>query len=243
MKSMWWHMTEYSLGGRMDRKTLTGSLCKQFARMPLLWGFLAMIFFAAPAYAVEEIEVIALFTGKVIVTIDGQRRVIAEGDITEEGVEGIRINSNRAILKVDGEERVYTLNNRIGGPYATKEKKRVDVFRLDGQNYVTSGSINGVPVRFIVDTGASKVAISASKARQLGLDYESKGKPIQVNTASHIWPGYAVTFDRVKVGEIEMRLVEGIVIEGNKPDVPLLGMSFLNKLTVTKEGEVMRLEY
>jgi aspartyl protease family protein len=211
--------------------------------MPLLWGFLPVFVFSAPVFAVEKIEVIALFTGKVIVNIDGQRRVIAEGDVTEEGVEGIRINSNRAILKVDGEERVYTLNNRIGGPYATKEKKRVDVFRLDGQNYVTSGSINGVPVRFIVDTGASKVAISASKADQLGLDYKNRGKPIQVNTASHVWPGYAVTFDRVKVGDIEMRLVEGIVIEGDKPDIPLLGMSFLSKLKVTKEGEVMRLEY
>jgi len=204
---------------------------------------MSMVFFAAPAFAVDKIEVIALFTGKVIVNIDGQRRVIAEGDVTEEGVEGIRINSNRAVLKVDGEERVYMLNNRIGGPYAKKEKKRVDVFRLDGQNYVTSGSINGVPVRFIVDTGASKVAISATKASHMGLDYKNRGKPIQVNTASHVWPGYAVTFDRVKVGDIEMRLVEGIVIEGDKPDMPLLGMSFLGKLKVTKEGEVMRLEY
>jgi aspartyl protease family protein len=204
---------------------------------------MSMVFFAAPAYAVDKIEVIALFTGKVIVNIDGQRRVIAEGDVTEEGVEGIRINSNRAVLKVDGEERAYMLNNRIGGPYARKEKKRVNVFRLDGQNYVTSGSINGVPVRFIVDTGASKVAISASKARQIGLDYISKGKPIKVKTASHVWPGYAVTFDRVKVGDIEMRLVEGIVIKGDNPDIPLLGMSFLSKMTVTKEGEVMRLEY
>lgn len=227
----------------MDRKALTTNALRHFGAAPLLWILLPTIFFTLPAFAVDKVEVIALFTGKVIVNIDGQRRVIAEGDVTEEGVEGIRINSNRAILKVDGEERVYTLNNRIGGPYAKKEKKWVDVFRLDGQNYVTSGSINGVPVKFIVDTGASKVAISAREARHMGLDYKNKGKPIKVNTASHVWPGYAVTFDSVRVGDIEVRWVEGIVIEGDKPDVPLLGMSFLNKMTVTKEGEVMRLEY
>jgi aspartyl protease family protein len=221
----------------VNRRSVTSQLV--FVSGTLLW----LLMLNSSVMAVEKIEVIALFTGKVIVKIDGQRRVIAEGDITEEGVEGVRINSERAILRVDGVERAYTLNTRIGGPYAQQEKKRVDIYRSSNGHYIKAGSINGIPVKFMIDTGASEVAISAREAKRIGIDYQRVGRPIQVNTASSVWPAYSVTFDRVTLGAIELRFIKGVVVEGDKPDTPLLGMSFLSKMKVSKEGAVMHLEY
>ncbi|MDX1335389.1 MAG: TIGR02281 family clan AA aspartic protease, partial [Gammaproteobacteria bacterium] len=85
--------------------------------MKVLALTLLLTFFIGSAHAVSKIEIVALFTGKAVILVDGKRQLIADGDITEEGVEAVRINSSRAILRVDGEELILTLNNRIGGPY------------------------------------------------------------------------------------------------------------------------------
>jgi aspartyl protease family protein len=200
-----------------------------------------MILSVASAHAMPKIEVVALFTGKAIVMIDGQRRLIEDGQVTPEGIQVRRINSARAILIIDGKEHFLTLNSRVGGPYARKQFEKVDVFALSNGQYVSAGSINGYPVQFMIDTGASDVAISEALARNIGINYMEKGRPVKVRTASHEWPAYAVIFDRVKIGGIELSYVDGIVIQGNKPEMPLLGMSFLGQLDVRTEGQMMQL--
>lgn len=202
---------------------------------------LLLIMCMAPVQAMPKIEVVALFTGKAIVKIDGQRRLIQDGQVTPEGIQVKRINSSRALLIIDGKEHALTLNSRVGGPYASKQFDKVDVFALNNGQYVSAGSINGYPVQFMIDTGASDVAISESLASSIGIKYKEKGSPIKVRTASHEWPAYAVIFDRVKIGGIELSYVDGIVIQGNKPEMPLLGMSFLGQLDVRTEGQMMQL--
>jgi len=209
---------------------------------PLIFAVI-FILFSMSSHAVSKVEIVALFTGKAVILVDGKRQLIADGDITEEGVEAVRINSSRAILRVDGEELVLTLNNRIGGPYQKKEVITESVYKLRNGQYVAAGGINGIPVQFMIDTGASRVAISANEARRIGIDYEKKGTPIEVSTASHRWPAYALNFDKVRLGQIELRNVAGIVVDSNKPDVPLLGMSFLNQVEVSTQGQIMTLTY
>ncbi len=206
----------------------------------LILGMLICLFVAS-AQAMPKIEVVALFTGKAIVMIDGQRRMIQDGQVTPEGIQVKRINSSRAILVINGQEHALTLNSRVGGPYARKQFDKVDVFALSNGQYISAGSINGYPVQFMIDTGASDVAISESLAKSIGIKYMEKGTPVKVRTASHEWPAYAVIFDRVKIGGIELSYVDGIVIQGNKPEMPLLGMSFLGQLDVRTEGQMMQL--
>jgi aspartyl protease family protein len=202
-----------------------------------------LLLLTASAQAVSKIEIVALFTGKAVILVDGKRHLIADGEITEEGVEAVRINSSRAILRVDGEELILTLNNRIGGPYAEKKVITESVYKLRNGQYIAAGGINGVPVQFMIDTGASSVAISATEAKRIGIDYKKKGRPVQVSTASHTWPAFALTFDKVRLGQIELRNVAGIVVDSDKPDVPLLGMSFLSQVDVSTQGQVMILKY
>ena len=107
--------------------------------------------------------------------------------------------------------------------------------------FQTTGSINGLPVQFLVDTGASSVAMNSAEARRLGIDYRVVGEETRVATASGIESAYAVNLERVKVGEIQLHNVAGVVIDGAQPQQVLLGMSFLGQLDMNNEGTVMTL--
>jgi aspartyl protease family protein len=98
--------------------------------------------------------------------------------------------------------------------------------------------VNGLPLRFLVDTGASMVMLPAADARRLGIDYPSAPKT-QVQTAAGTISAYLVTLDRVKIGAIELSGIDGIVVEGGQ--TPLLGMSFLNRVEMRRNGDSMTL--
>jgi len=104
------------------------------------------------------------------------------------------------------------------------------------------GSINGYPVKFIVDTGATLVSMSGREAKRLGIDYRVTGRRGQSSTASGITEIFTVTLDRVKVGDIELRNVGGAVHDGDFPPATLLGMSFLSRLNMRQDGQALELE-
>jgi aspartyl protease family protein len=194
------------------------------------------------ALAVESLYAVALFPGKAVLEVDGVRHTLAVGEASPEGVELISADSDRAVVRVGGVERELPLGGRIGGQFSSSEAPSVYVYRDRAGMFTTVGSINGQPVRFMVDTGASAVAISEVEARRLGIQYRLRGEEIRVRTASGIAPAHAVMLDRVKVGGIELRNVQGVVVEGEQPAVALLGMSFLSRLTTRNEGDAMVLE-
>ncbi len=101
-------------------------------------------------------------------------------------------------------------------------------------HYVTSGEINGQPVVFMLDTGATGVAIPSRVARRLGL---SLGQRFATQTANGIGTGYATRLDSVRVGEIELRNVSAGVTPGLVTDEILLGMSFLKHIEFTQRGD------
>jgi len=208
-----------------------------FSTLALGWLF----GMATPALA-TSVELVALFTGKVVLRIDGKRRVLAEGERSPEGVEVLRANSERAIVRVDGIERRLTLQSgRFGGPYRKQERAVVRLYREPNGHFITAGSINGLPVSLMVDTGATVVAISEQLARRLGIDYQ-RAEQDHVRTAAGISTAWPVTLNRVRLGDIELEHVEGVVLPGNQPEIPLLGMSFLKRLNTRTEGQVMILE-
>jgi aspartyl protease family protein len=92
---------------------------------------------------------------------------------------------------------------------------------------------------FLVDTGATAIAINAAEARRIGLDYKS-GQAISVGTAAGVVPAWRVKFNTVKVGGITVNQVEGMVVESGL-SVPLLGMSFLNRMEMKRDGPTMTL--
>jgi len=104
----------------------------------------------------------------------------------------------------------------------------------------SKGHINNYSVKFLIDTGASTIAMSSVAAKKLGVKYRS-GTAVQASTASGIAKGYAIKLDKVKLGNIIVYNVEAIVLEGSFPSEILLGQSFLSRIHMTRKGNKMKL--
>jgi aspartyl protease family protein len=103
------------------------------------------------------------------------------------------------------------------------------------------GSINGTALRFVIDTGASTVAINRQDARRIGLLYRVDGTPMMVETASGPARAYRLNLRSVKARAIELTGIEAVVIDGDYPTTALLGQSFLNRLDMAREGVLLEL--
>lgn len=193
------------------------------------------------ALAAPKIVVQGLFRDRAVVTIDGKQRLLRVGERSPEGVKLIRADSDEALLEVDGQSRSYRLGAHVAGSYEPPAATEVHIWP-DGQGmYSAVGSINGMPVRFLVDTGATLIAMNETQARRLGLDFRLDGKRGFASTASGVVPTYKVTLDVVRVGDIRLRQVDALVIEGGFPGQVLLGMSFLSRLKIENHGAAMLL--
>jgi aspartyl protease family protein len=100
-------------------------------------------------------------------------------------------------------------------------------------HYVASGEINGVGVTFLVDTGATQVALSSGLARKLDLKLSNR---VTVQTANGFASGYSTRLDSVRLGSIIMRDVAAVATTGIDEDTVLLGMSFLQRLEFTQRA-------
>ncbi|CAN7713473.1 MULTISPECIES: TIGR02281 family clan AA aspartic protease [unclassified Pseudomonas] len=105
-------------------------------------------------------------------------------------------------------------------------------------HFVASGQINGQPVDFMLDTGATDVSIPAEMAERLKLE---KGFGVTLSTANGRTQGYRTRIDRLQLGDIVLRDVRALVVPGLDGKQVLLGMSALNKLEFTQRGGTMLL--
>jgi len=147
------------------------------------------------------------------------------------------VERERAVVEIEGERRTLLRGQHYQSGSGDRQST---VLAADGRgHFIAEGAINNKPVRFVVDTGATVVALPASEAVRLGIDYR-KGRPGSTRTAGGPVPVYRLVFDTVKVGSIELRAVEGLVIEQGL-DIALLGMSFLSRVEMKNEGQTMTL--
>ena len=105
-------------------------------------------------------------------------------------------------------------------------------------HYVVPGTVNGVEVEFLLDTGASNVAIPPALARRLKL---RRGPEVEIVTASEVIPGYLVGLDEVSIGPLSLKSVRGSVSEQFIGDEVLLGMSFLKHFELSQRGRTLTL--
>ncbi len=194
------------------------------------------------AWAVKTVSVVGLFKDRVVLLIDGRQQALSVGQTSPEGVRLISASSKEAVLEVNGKSAVYRLSNQVGAHYATRKESSVQIARNPNGMYMVDGAINAFAVRFLVDTGATNVAMNSVEAKRMGIDYRINGRPLMVSTASGNAPAYQIKLDKVKVGDIELRDVEGVVVEGGFPTEVLLGMSFLGRLEMQNTGQTLVLK-
>lgn len=105
-------------------------------------------------------------------------------------------------------------------------------------HYVTSGSINGHQVVFMIDTGATGVAVPEHMAQRLGLE---RGMRIEMQTANGVAKAYMSSLQRVGIGEIELQDVGAYINPNDQQDEILLGMTFLKHIEFTQRGDTLTL--
>jgi len=203
---------------------------------------LVYAFSIAPAHAVETIEVQALFKGRAVMLLDGKKRLLKAGETSPEGVRLIRSNSKGAEIEINGKRRTVQLGRRIGSQFAAPRAQKVRVIADAQGMYQSNGSINGVSMRFVVDTGATLVSINEAHAKRIGIDYERLGTPGSSVTASGMAAIWLVKLSRVTLGEIELRDVDAAVHSGEFPPIALLGNSFLSRLSMIRSGGAVVLQ-
>lgn len=202
-----------------------------------------LIMFNATCLAVEKITVVGLFRDKAVIEIDDRQRVMSIGETSPEGVKLISANSREAVLEVNGKQGTYTLGTHISTNYSGPEAGKTVTIAPDSMGmYEVNGSINGFQVKFVVDTGATLIAMNKNHAKRIGINYKLDGVEGLTETASGYEKNYLVKLDEVRVGDIRLTDVTASVHDSDFPSVILLGNSFLNRVNMTREGALLQLE-
>jgi aspartyl protease family protein len=197
--------------------------------------------FVAQANAATSVTVVGLFPGKAVVVINGQApRTLSVGEKTSDGVTLVATTSDTATMEIDGKRHKLDVGQHYAAPASASKGQGVTLGANSQGHFITLGQINGRTVQFLVDTGATSVSIPASVAESAGIDYR-KGQRGFTQTANGVAAAYKIVFDSVTVGDVTLYQVDGIVMEGKGMDVALLGMSFLNRMEMKRDGAQMTL--
>lgn len=190
-----------------------------------------------------DVSVIGLTAGKAVIVIDGGRpRTLAVGESTPEKVKLVSATSEQAVIEVDGRRRTLTIGESTSYSTSGSGGTQRATLASDGRgHFFTTAMVNGVSLRFLVDTGASVVTIGSGDAKRAGISYLA-GERRLLQTANGVVPAYRVKLDTVRLGDITLNNVDGVVVDGNAlGGVGLLGMSFLNRTEMRRDGDTMTL--
>jgi aspartyl protease family protein len=211
--------------------------------MKFLSGCLLLLFmqlFIQSCFAFD-IEAKMLAKGSAVLIIDGKQTMLREGARSKEGVLLVSADGKQAVIEVEGKKQKLTLSRRISTQFAQTARAEVTIPSGQGGHFFTMGLINGMPVQFLVDTGATSIAMNAQEAQRLGLDYRA-GASIMMNTANGQAQGFVVVLPKVSVGNIELHQVDAIVSAGDSPTIILLGNSYLGRLDMSVNSGLLTLK-
>jgi len=201
-------------------------------------GALALVLAGlAPAAHAVDLAVVGLFPNKAVLMVDGAGpKTASVGQKVADGVRLLSVERDGATFDIAGKRQAIRL-----GQATTRSTANTSVaLTADARgHYFVDGRANGVALRFIVDTGATLVALSTDDAGRLGLNYLA-GPVMRMNTANGMARAWRVRLDTLQVGGIALNNVEAAVVES--PSMPaLLGMNVLNRMEMRQVGETMTL--
>jgi len=197
---------------------------------------------AAGAHAASSVMLTGTIGSRAILIVDGAPpKTVAVGE-TFQGVKLVSLQAELAVVELEGKRLNLRMDTpvSIGGGGGTGTGSRIVLPADSRGHFMTQGAINGRPVTFMLDTGATSVAMSAADAQRIGLDY-SKGQRVQMNTANGVASGYKLRLQSVRVGDVEVYDIDAIVSPQPMPFV-LLGNSFINRFSMRRDADQMVLE-
>jgi aspartyl protease family protein len=177
-----------------------------------------------------------------LLVIDGKPRSVAVG-ATVEGIRLVSVTGNDAIVEIKGKRVLLRLGDaqvNLGGKASEGTGKQIVLTAQSGGHFHANGAINGQTVRFMVDTGATMVAMDKYEAERLGLDYKNGRRGI-TRTANGDMAVYATKLASVRIGDVLVYDVDAVVSSAPMPYI-LLGNSFLTRFQMKRENDVMTLD-
>ena len=198
---------------------------------------------AAVAHAAGSVTLTGSIGSRAILIVNGNPpKTIAVGE-SYQGVKLVSLQAEQAVVELDGKRVNLRMDTPVsigGGGSSGGGGSRVVLSADSRGHFMTQGAINGRPVTFMLDTGATAIALSADDAQRIGLDY-SKGQRVLMNTANGTATGYKLRLQSVRVGDVEVYDIDAIVSPQGMPYV-LLGNSFINRFSMRRDADQMVLE-
>ena len=204
----------------------------------------ALLFAAACALAqAQSVTLTGTIGSRAILIVNGGApKTLAVGE-TFQGVKLVALQGEQATVEAEGKRVALRMDTPVsigGGGSSGGGGTRIVLPASSGGHFMAQGAINGRSVNFMLDTGATTIALSAADALRIGLDF-SKGQPVRMNTANGVSQGYRVQLASVRVGDVEVYDVDAIVSQQPMPYI-LLGNSFINRFSMRRDADQMVLE-
>ena len=198
---------------------------------------------ASGAFA-QSVALQGMLGSKALLIVDGSApKSVAPGE-TFKGVKVVSTSGDTAVVEVGGQRHTLRVGESpasVGSNAAAPGSGHKIVLTAgSGGHFMTPGFINGQQVRFMVDTGATVVALGEDEARRIGLRYRD-GRLAYASTANGTVTAWQVRLASVRVGDVEIRDVDASVVPASMPYI-LLGNAFLNRFQMKRENDVMVLE-
>jgi aspartyl protease family protein len=213
-------------------------------RAALLVPTLVAAWFTATAWG-QTVAMTGSMGSKVLLVIDGAApRAVGVGS-TVQGVKVLSVSPTEAVVEVAGQRRTVALGAspvNLSGSSGTSAPSgtRIVLTAGSGGHFLAQGAINGRATQFMVDTGATAVALSQSEAKRLGLNL-SQATPVRVQTANGAATAHRISLASVRIGDVEVYGVEALVVAHDMPYI-LLGNSFLNRFQMKRENDLLVLD-
>jgi aspartyl protease family protein len=209
----------------------------------IIQGLVALAATAACTFAhAQSVTLTGTIGSRAILVVDGSApKTVAVGE-TFQGVKLLALQGEQATVEAGGKRVALRMDTPVsitarGG---SGGGTRIVLPMSSGGHFMAQGAINGRAVSFMVDTGATTVSMSSADAQRIGLDF-SQGQKVSLNTANGMAPGYRVTLNSVRIGDVEVYDVDAIVSQQPMPYI-LLGNSFISRFSMRRDADQMVLE-
>ena len=201
---------------------------------------LALWLFGASLVQAQSVTLAGMMGGKALVIVDGKPPKAVGAGESHQGIKVVSTEGESAVVEVAGRRHTLRVGDApasVGGGVGGGSADKIVLAASSGGHFLKQGQINGKFVELMVDTGATAVGIGIEDAKRLGLNYQA-GQPVRMSTANGMTMGWRIKLSSVRVGDVEVFDVDGVVSSGSMPYV-LLGNSFLNRFQMTRNNEQM----
>jgi aspartyl protease family protein len=202
----------------------------------------AVVTACAAAASAQTVSMGGSLGSKALLVINGKARNLAVGESVD-GVKLLAVHGNDAVVEVQGKHVSLQLGGapaNLGGAASEGTGQQIKITAQSGGHFLTSGTINGRTVNFVVDTGATNVALSAAEADRIGLSYKN-GSLTYSSTANGMIVAYRVRLATIRIGDVQVYDVDATVVPAPMPYV-LLGNSYLQRFQMRRENDLLTLD-